>query len=172
MKKLFAILIMVLVPAMALFATDTPTETPLDTFTETPTPSSTETPDYTATLTPTETPTITETSTITPTFTVTPTYTITPTPQAFVYAFPNPVNTGIMGVTYPIAAGKTAVKAEILIRSVTGEKAAEITDNTPNGYTTFPTEKFARGSYYYTLTVTYSDGTKDKYTRKKFAVVK
>lgn len=164
MKKLFAILIMVLVPAMAVFATDTPTETV--------TPSFTETPDYTATLTATETPTITETATITPTFTVTSTYTITPTPQAVVYSFPNPVNTGTMGVAYPIPAGKTAVKAIVIIRSSTGEKAAEITDNTPNGYTTFPTDKFARGSYFYTLTVTYSDGSNDKYTRKKFAVVK
>ncbi len=172
MKKLTLILILAFIPAFALFATDTPTETPVDTATETPTPSPTETPDYTATETPTETPTVTETSTITMTPTITPTFTASPTPQAHVYSYPNPVNTSIMGIAYPIPDGKTAVKAHIVIRTLTGEIAADITDTTPNGYTTFPTEKFARGSYFYTAVITFSDGTSEKYNRRKFAVVK
>jgi|DewCreStandDraft_4_1066084.scaffolds.fasta_scaffold02563_10 hypothetical protein len=157
MKKIFFIIILLILSSF-LFA-DTPTDTPT----------------ATETLTATETPTFTNSPTITPTATITPTFTNSPTPQASVFAYPNPAAfRDNIFIAYPSKTGNAEdIKRVIItIYSINGDYVAQIVDDTPNGYTEFKIDKLARGSYLYKVLVRYKDGTEEIYKYKKFAVIK
>jgi hypothetical protein len=129
----------------------------------------------TETLTATITETLTNTPTITPTFTITQTYTSSPTPQASVYAYPNPaVHRDTMFVAYPSKYGSASYFKRVIITiyGANGDYVARITDDFPNGYTEFNITKLARGTYVYKVLVRYQDGTEDLYKYKKFAIIK
>lgn len=188
-KTLFIAIVLSLA-SVAAYATPTVTETVTETVTATTTETATETvtgtntPDWTATdsptttltstitMTATESPTITLTSTITLTFTITMTATNTPTPQAAVFAYPNPAYAGFVTIAYPIDPAKTAKQVEIILYSTDGEETGRVTDDAPNGYCRFDISKMSRGVYFYKTIIRYTDGSQTVKKHEKFAVVR
>ncbi len=116
----------------------------------------------------------TQTQTVTPSATVTPTATIS-IPQQQVFAFPNPVKIGQeIFFAYPVRNNilQNLKTVRILIYTVNGDKAYEVIDTAPDGYTRFDTSNMARGVYFYRITAEYTDGSTVKQDYHKFAVVK
>jgi hypothetical protein len=137
--------------------------------------SPTETMTATITLTGTITDTSTNTPTVTPTATITQTFTNSPTPQASVYAYPNPAyHRDTMFVAYPSKTGNASDFKLVIITiyGANGDYVARITDDFPNGYTEFPIAKLARGTYIYKVLVRYQDATEVTFKYQKFAIVK
>ena len=170
--KISMILLVIIACLPAIASADTPTST--ETSTATVTPTITGTPP-TATYSPTATGTFTVTPTITPSSTITQTWTASPTPQASVFAYPNPAAyRDTMFIAYPSKTNNAAdIKRVIItIYGANGDYVSRIIDDTPNGYTEFNITKLARGMYIYKVLVRYLDGTEDKYTYKKFAIIK
>lgn len=135
----------------------------------------TDTPTATETLTATITPTFTETSTITPTLTITPTFTNSPTPQASVFAYPNPAAfRDNMFIAYPSKTGNAddIKRVIITIYAINGDYVAQIIDDKPNGYTEFKIDKLARGTYIYKVLIKYNDNTEETHKYRKFAIIK
>lgn len=116
----------------------------------------------------------TQTQTITPSATVSPTATIS-IPQQKVFAFPNPVKIGQeIFFAYPVKNNilENLKIVRILIYTVNGDKAYEVIDTVPDGYTRFDTSRMARGIYFYRIVAEYADGSTVKENYHKFAVVK
>jgi type VI secretion system secreted protein VgrG len=168
------------VPVCAAAATATVTQTSSVTSTNTATVTKTVTATVTLTCTQTITPTrtMTGTSTITPTRTVTGTPTIiltaTPVTDDGGIAYPNPAKQGgEITMTYQPKAGATVDKAEAVIYSINGDKVLSAVENTyRNGFIRFQLANLAPGVYLYRVTATYTDGSKESFKIKKFAVVK
>jgi hypothetical protein len=108
----------------------------------------------------------------------TPAPTTVPTPvltsSQIGIAFPNPAKvSGDITVSYPQKDGVTVRKAEVTLLSVNGSKVASVKDETDrNGFIKFGLSRFAPGIYFYTTTVTYSDGSKTTTKIKKIAIVR
>jgi hypothetical protein len=159
MKKILLLFFIFLFVSSSFCFADTPTDTPT----------------ATETLTETITPTFTETPTITFTSTITPTYTNSPTPQASVFAYPNPAAfRDNIFIAYPSKTGNASDLKRVIITvySINGDYVAQIVDDTPNGYTEFKIDKLARGTYFYKVLVRYNDGTEEIHKYKKFAIIK
>jgi len=119
-----------------------------------PTVAPSEIPTYAPTTVPTQAPTLTES-------------------QSSI-AFPNPVNIkGDITLKYNPKAGKVVEKSEAAIYAVNGDKVLSVAENiNRNGFIKFNVANLAPGVYIYRITTTYTDGSKESFKVKKFAVVK